>query len=583
VTGRPALWQLAPHTDRLAAVAQHWRELSGAGDAAGERITQATAPLSAGWTGRSAQAYQAHRGRLLDACTTLSTVASQIADTVAAAATTLATAQDHLDDSWSRLLRAEPLVEVSPGRLLLSDHDGGAALRAATAEAHDIRTHADDRLVDLTGQLDQLRQRLGPAATLLRYDEAVPWPTPPELTRSNAFIDDGDRVIVNATGADDDVYVDVDPRNGDLLVTIDHRLTRFAAGTDLVLRTGAGNDRVTVAPRAGVRVTVLAGTGDDTVTGGGGDESVFGLAGRDTILGGGGADYLSGGRGGDYLDGQSGDDLIDGGTGDDALYGLGGRDSLWGGAGADYLDGGRGDDLVSGGTGIDDLFGGRDRDTLLGGADDDRLYGGDGTDRLVGGAGADHAFAQADDTVTGVADRVGVPITDAGSFIQISGTPDFQARVESDLDALRSSPTGATMLTTLQHDHDAGGDTLVIVATGAANGYETPGLSFFGPSHDRVEYNPTFDDLAVAPTPPLVVLYHELAHVEDEFAGTKAPGTYQEADNPGVPDLEREAVGLPIDDDGDPFTVDRLDPDHPFALTENGLRAELGLASRSRY
>jgi hypothetical protein len=81
----------------------------------------------------------------------------------------------------------------------------------------------------------------------------------------------------------------------------------------------------------------------------------------------------------------------------------------------------------------------------------------------------------------------------------------------------------------------------------------------------------------------VVVLYHELAHVEDQFAGTKAPGTYHGPDNPGVPNREREAVGLPIDDDRDPSTMDRLDSDHPFVLTENGLRAELGLPARLAY
>jgi len=80
-----------------------------------------------------------------------------------------------------------------------------------------------------------------------------------------------------------------------------------------------------------------------------------------------------------------------------------------------------------------------------------------------------------------------------------------------------------------------------------------------------------------------VVLYHELAHVYDYFHDTLAAGTYEGADNPGVPNAEREAVGLPIDHDGDPDTPDTLDPDHPFELTENGLRDEFGLTPRLRY
>ena len=44
-----------------------------------------------------------------------------------------------------------------------------------------------------------------------------------------------------------------------------------------------------------------------------------------------------------------------------------------------------------------------------------------------------------------------------------------------------------------------------------------------------------------------------------------------------VPERERVAVGLPIDDDGDPTTPERLDPRHPYPLTENALRDELGV------
>lgn len=43
------------------------------------------------------------------------------------------------------------------------------------------------------------------------------------------------------------------------------------------------------------------------------------------------------------------------------------------------------------------------------------------------------------------------------------------------------------------------------------------------------------------------------------------------------------ATGLPIDHDDDADTPEQLDPDHPFAATENGLRDELGLPPRSYY
>ena len=73
-----------------------------------------------------------------------------------------------------------------------------------------------------------------------------------------------------------------------------------------------------------------------------------------------------------------------------------------------------------------------------------------------------------------------------------------------------------------------------------------------------IGYNPTWDDLPRdQPAPPAVVLYHELAHIYDHFHGTVAAGTYEGADNQGVPNRERVAVGLPIDHDGDPVHRDR--------------------------
>jgi hypothetical protein len=50
-----------------------------------------------------------------------------------------------------------------------------------------------------------------------------------------------------------------------------------------------------------------------------------------------------------------------------------------------------------------------------------------------------------------------------------------------------------------------------------------------------------------------------------------------------VPNRERAAAGLPIDHDDNPATADRIDPDHPYELTENGLREELGVPHRPRY
>jgi hypothetical protein len=51
-----------------------------------------------------------------------------------------------------------------------------------------------------------------------------------------------------------------------------------------------------------------------------------------------------------------------------------------------------------------------------------------------------------------------------------------------------------------------------------------------------------------------------------------------------VPNLERVAVGVPLDHDNDPRTPEQLDnANHPYALTENGIREEMNLQLRRSY
>jgi uncharacterized protein YukE len=597
----PRLWHLEARTDALTTNVRGWQAVASAAGALAQRLRSATDPLAATWRGAGTEAYFAHRVRVLDLATTVSTVAGAIGATLEDVVGTLMTGQAHLDDSWLRLTRALPGLAGfgTPGESLtmaLATGPAGEAVRVATAEAHDIREHVDARLSGYASELGRHRLRLDPPMqALTAYVD--PWPRPAELTAPGAVLLDGDRVIVNGTGGADTIDVWTDPDTADLMVNVDGVAHRFPSTVQLVLRGGAGDDHITVNPTArasvdigiptitrvyppAAGVTVLAGEGNDVVRGGSGNDSLYGLQGRDIIQGGDGDDYLSGGDDNDYLDGGAGNDDLAGGVSDDVLYGLDGNDRLWGGGGNDYLDGGAGSDLASGGGGDDALFGGRGDDAVLGGAGDDRLYGGEGTDRLAGGPGVDNrAFAQPDDHVTDVAQRTDVTLTSAGSFIDVQGSSGFVDRVQSDLDALRSSPTGETMLTTLQDLHDHSGGTVVLTQFDGPNGHDTWGFAAAGP-YNQVEYNPTF---SVAGGPPVTVLYHEFAHVDDSFAHTIANGTYHGPDDVGVNNLEREATGLPIDDDRDPSTPDRLDPHHPYVLTDNALRQELGVPLRATY
>ena len=64
---------------------------------------------------------------------------------------------------------------------------------------------------------------------------------------------DGNRAIVNATGGDDHIVVAADPATNEYVVTITGPgqtpvVRRFAAGTEIVVRGGGGNDDISITP-----------------------------------------------------------------------------------------------------------------------------------------------------------------------------------------------------------------------------------------------------------------------------------------------------------------------------------------------
>lgn len=109
-------------------------------------------------------------------------------------------------------------------------------------------------------------------------------------------------------------------------------------------------------------LTLVATSGNDSITGFDSDDAISGLAGNDSINGGNGDDTLNGDEGDDSLTGGNGNDILNGGDGRDNLTGGNGNDTLRGGAGVnDILNGGRGDDTY--------LFGPGDGNTLIRNAD----------------------------------------------------------------------------------------------------------------------------------------------------------------------------------------------------------------------
>ncbi len=442
---------------------------------------------------------------------------------------------------------------------------------------------APEVVASIVSQWDELARRWEPVA------EGVlePYRLPAEPGGTMVFRD-GNRVVVNTGVGDDRVSVESDPAVGEWRVVVNGQILRFPAGTDITVRTGPGDDHVTVSATVGV--TVLGGGGNDEVYGGDGD------------------DRLYGGPGDDYLDGRGADDVLSGGPGDDVMYGAAGADVIHGGPGRDYLDGGDGPDLLDGGGGPDIVSGGAGDDVLDGGGGDERLYPGPGRNRVDGGAGTDVAFLTPDDRHTAVEQVVTVEPVKPPAAIRIIGGAGFVDRVRADLQLFATSPVGQRMLAALgladvpAHASDQpagttrtdGRGALVIIEDTASSAsmttLELPDrrrLSVF-----TVTYRPAHG-VSADHSPPIIGLFHELAHIYD-FTHHAATGEHHDPHDPDrvtgpdgilidTPNDERTAVGLPIDHDGDPATPHQIDPNHPFELSENALRDEMGLPRRQRY
>jgi hypothetical protein len=323
--------------------------------------------------------------------------------------------------------------------------------------------------------------------------------------------------------------------------------------------------------------------GEDFVSGEGGDDQIDGGDGDDQLDGGDGNDWIDGGDGNELIISGDGDDHAYGGAGRDTIYGLGGRDTLRGGSGDDYLDGGLDGDEVSGDSGDDGVFGGRGDDLLHGNDGDDVLAGGHGTDRLEAGEGSDRAVVQHDDAWS-EAEKIQIHVlddTDAGRF-QIEGPADFRAQVESDLDVMRSLPTGQRLLRAIDRTNKQitiapGDNTATPLGPGShENPDGTPGTG----SDVRVEYASRrtrlyYNDSEPSDLhPPSALLFHELVHAQHMASGTAKHGTTR-----GTSNEELATVGLPYDHDGDPTTPTIP----PSDLSENGFRRDINQPFRRRY
>lgn len=420
-----------------------------------------------------------------------------------------------------------------------------------------------------------------------------------QVPSGNQFAD----TLVVKTGAGDD-RVTVDQRaDGVLDVQINGQAYEITLGSrqQLGVRTGDGNDIIETADNVKVHMDVQGGDGNDTISTG---------AGRDRIDGGLGNDTIRSGAGRDDVFGNTGNDTIDAGNGNDVVYGGDGNDQIKGGAGRDYLEGGKGNDTLEGGNDKDILSGGLGDDTLRGDKGKDRIYGGSGADTVDNQSGRDVVYGRSgEDTIT-AAKGAGNKIVDPGAYdpnlgssIVIVGSDEFRQRVEADIEMLRNSPQGRQMLAALDQAADpvtGKGNAVTIselqnVTNGTAGLFtadtylreDASGNVVAGPgAAATVRYNPSFhsDDFPV----PAVTLYHELSHAYNIVTGTAQFDTYngRGPDKGNVANFERQAVGLrteglKFDFDNDPTT--KATRANPESLTENGMRKEMNLDKRTQY
>lgn len=537
------LWLLGHDAAALERAAATWADAQATLASTGDGVTTASQRAAGtGWAGLSADGYDAHRRQLVADSDTAADLAGQAAAVLLAAAGSVRAAQGNLDGSWAALAGVARSGAGADLVLRPADEAERALVERELGTATSVRRQLDGTLAEDVVRLTELTQQW--AALASRWESAAAgapsFPGPPDRGGTGVLVVDGIATVSTGWG-DSCVAVTTDAETGEVLVDVDGKVHRLPPGTRVDVVAGSGDDAVVVGDGL-PGVTVLGGQGVDVIHGGDGADVLVGGYGDDEVTGGGGRDAVFGGAGQDYLDGQGGGDLIDGGSGSDTVYGLDGPDVLAGGEGTDHLEGGSGGDRLVGGAGADVVSGGSGDDTASGGADADALYDGEG--------GADLG-----------------PLYD---HLDIQGPPEFAERVRADLELLAASPRGQELLEGIMSGLEDDGDASIVIrpSTGA-----DPDEAFLDPTGSEgadyvLGYEPTYDDLR-GWTSPVVVLGHELAHLWDHVNGHDGG--------------ELTATGLPVDHDDDPDTPAVIDPGHPFAITENGLRDEMGLPEREDY
>ena len=227
------------------------------------------------------------------------------------------------------------------------------------------------------------------------------------------------------------------------------------------------------------------------------------------------------------------------------------------------------------------------------------LAGGHGADRFDGGAGTNTLYHEDGETMTNTGGG-----TDNGTVVDMSGRDpgrritvgvgenrEFRQWAESNVDALRSLPSGRDLLTSID---GSGRPVRIEQADDFARNTETP-IGGTGEAGDRARRSVVGlamgrstlygNGRAEDESNGASNLSHEFGHADDDLRGRSPQGQMpQTPPGGGIPtmvdNLERETVGLPYDHDQNPATPIQ---NAGNGVTENDIRRDLGMPRRTFY
>ena len=423
--------------------------------------------------------------------------------------------------------------------------------------------------------------------------------------------------ILTATKGDDEINISRG-ENGGITVDINGQKSNFTSeeAKKLVIDGFEGNDRIIVQEdvRGPLFLTggsgndfIQSGSGNDTIIDNYGQNEIYGGRGDDTIIAGGldltsdssvvktvdghniNGNIISGGLGRDYLEGSNNADYIVDEGGGGVIYGLDGDDVITVTSGQNYVDGGRGNDTIKAEGGRNMLFGGRGDDTIDAQSGTNVIVDGSGNNSISTAETNSRVYVSSQTKVAAGANTSVEATTSASvpEFFQISGDASFKNRVTSDLEALSDIPIGQQAFTSIGET----GKKVSISETPSGNQCSSGADGYFDHEDNKpnvgsdstIYYNRASVSLntetAWQDRPPLVGFHHELMHSYNASTGTMDNWAYDPytggyATGPfGVTGAEFQAVGLDS----------HLVKANPEGLSENSMRAFLGLERRDRY